>query len=208
MEPHSTLASFELDPHTGQARTSDGVVLHPGALLPAAQAVAGAGNADVADSRHQAAGGRRIWRQERDHPAGNHCGRRGARGQGAGEDHLHARRSFLGAPRPSAHHRRSEDRRKERWPRHFRRLQSHSGRRRVLLLRCGNDPLFRRAAGRALRHSQHSLRRIPRADQQARLRRHARPRHGERALRLRVADGRDCGEARDSIRRKSGASTC
>ncbi len=38
---------------------------------------------------------------------------------------------------------------------------------------------------------QHSLRRLSRAHQQAGLRRHARPRHGQRALRLRVADGRD-----------------
>ena len=47
---------------------------------------------------------------------------------------------------------------------------------------------------------QHSLRRISRAHQQAGLRRHARPRHGQRALRLRVADGRDRGQAQSRSR--------
>ena len=49
--------------------------------------------------------------------------------------------------------------------------------------------------GALVRHSQHSLRRISRADQQAGVRRHARTRHRQCALRLRVADGRDCRQA-------------
>ena len=99
-------------PHR-QARTADGMVVHAGSVLPAAQAVAGAGDADVADPRHQAAGRRRIRRQERDHPTGDHRGGRGARGAVSGQDHVHARGSFLGASRPSAHHHRSEDWREE-----------------------------------------------------------------------------------------------
>jgi 4-hydroxybenzoyl-CoA reductase subunit alpha len=47
--------------------------------------------------------------------------------------------------------------------------------------------LFRRAAGRALRYSQHPVRRLSRAHQQAGLRRHARTRFGQRPLRLRIA---------------------
>ena len=134
MEPHSTLASFELDPHTGKPGAADGVVVHAGAVLPAAQAVAGAGHADVADSRDQAAGGRRLRRQERSDPAGNHGGNRGARGQRSGEDHLHARGSFLGASRAPAHHRRSENRREERRAHRRRGSARRPGRRRVLLL--------------------------------------------------------------------------
>ena len=63
--------------------------------------------------------------------------------------------------------------------------------------------VFRRAAGRALRHSQHSIRRLSRAHQQARLRRHARPRHGQRSLRLRIATGRTRAEDRNGSGRDS-----
>ncbi len=55
------------DPDKGFAeadQSADGVVVDPGALLLAAQTLAGAGDADGADSRDQAAGGRRIRRQE------------------------------------------------------------------------------------------------------------------------------------------------
>ena len=64
MEPHSTLASFEIDPAHRQARAPHRMVVDAGSVLPAAQAVARARNADVADSRDQASGRWRLRRQE------------------------------------------------------------------------------------------------------------------------------------------------
>ena len=75
--------------HAGQLRvrsanrasgTADGVVIDAGALLPAAQTLDRAGHADGADSRDQATGGRWLWRQERDHSAGDHRCSGGAQG--------------------------------------------------------------------------------------------------------------------------------
>ncbi len=104
MEPHATLAAFEIDPQTG----------NPGRLIVQSSTqvpyylqhklVSSAGNADVADSRDQAAGGRRLWRQERSDSPRNHRCHRGTQSESAGEDHLYARRGFLGASRAAAHH--------------------------------------------------------------------------------------------------------
>ncbi len=64
MEPHSHLGRVRNRSAHRQSRPPDRLVLHPGSVLLATQAVAGARDADVADSRHQAAGGRRLRRQE------------------------------------------------------------------------------------------------------------------------------------------------
>ena len=114
MEPHSTLASFEIDSQTGKPRAAYRLVVHPGSVLPAAQALAGARNADGADSRDQAAGGRGLWRQERSDSARNHRSHCRAQSARPGEDHLHPRGSFLGPSRTSAHPHRSQDGREER----------------------------------------------------------------------------------------------
>ena len=81
MEPHSTLASFEIDPHTGQAGATDRVVVHPSPVLLAAQALARARHADAAHSRDQAAGRRRIRGQERSDSPGDHRRDRGSKAQ-------------------------------------------------------------------------------------------------------------------------------
>ena len=66
----------------------------------------------------------------------------------------------------------------------------------LLLVRRGDDSVFRGAPRCAVRHPQYSLRRLSRADQQAGVWRDAWPWHCQCALRFRVANGRDCGEDR------------
>ncbi len=113
MEPHSTLASFELDPHTGKlgrltvwSSTQVPYYLqHKFSLVLE--------TADVADSCDQAARRWRIWGQERSHPAGNHRRDCGAQSAGSGKDHVYPGRSVLGASRAASHHHRSQNRNPE-----------------------------------------------------------------------------------------------
>ena len=195
MEPHSTLANFELDPHTGKLGrlTVWSSTQVPYYLQHKLSLVLELPMSQIRVIKPLVGGG--FGGQERNHPAGDYRGGDRARGEGSGKDHLHARRSFLGASRTSADHHRPEDRREEGRSRDRSGLQGHSGRRRLLLLRCGNDFVFGRAAGGPVRHSSHPLRRLSCADQQACLRRDARTRHGQRALCLRIADGRDLRQA-------------
>src|SRR5204863_316438 len=67
-----------------------------------------------------------------------------------GEDNLHARRGVLGTPRASENNHRSENWRHERRTHYRRQSTSSAGRRSILLLRRGDDSLFRRVAGGTL----------------------------------------------------------
>src|SRR5664279_3407473 len=111
------------------------MVVYAGSLLLAAQALASAGTAHVADSRDQTAGGRRLRRQERDHSSRNHRGGGGSSSKSSGEDYVHTGRSFLGASRPPPEHHRSENRREERRTDNISSLQGDSRWRGVLFVR-------------------------------------------------------------------------
>ena len=129
MEPHSTLASFELDPHTGTLGrlTVWSSTQVPYYLQHKLSLVLEMPMSQIRVIKPLVGGG--------------------FGGKSAGEDHLHARGGLLGTPRPPAYDHRSQDRREERWPRDRSRMQGDSRWRRILLLRCGNNSVFRRLAG-------------------------------------------------------------
>ena len=114
MEPHSTLASFEFDPQTGkQGRlTVWSSTQVPYYLQHKLSLVLDMPMSQITGD--QATGGWWIRRKERSDSAGDHCGSGGACGEGAGEDHVHARRGFLGASRTATNDHRSENRSEER----------------------------------------------------------------------------------------------
>ena len=185
MEPHSTLAAFEIDPHTGnrgrltvQSSTQVPYYLQhklslvlemPMAQIRVIKPLVGGGFGGKSEvipleiiaaiaARKALAPVKITYTREEVFWA--HRGR-------PAHDHRSENGSHKGRP-----HYRCQSPRRPGW-------------RSLLLLRRRNHSLFRSAAGRALRHSQHSIRRLPRPDQQAGLRRDARPRHCECTVRVR-----------------------
>ena len=108
--------------------------------------------------------------------------------------------------RPATQHP-AEDRPHEERRDHRGRRRGGAARRRLCRLRPGDDPLRRRAAACAVPRGRGALSRLSRLHQPAALRRDARPRRGERALRLRVAARRDGGGSSASTRSRCAAPT-
>ena len=152
MEPHSTLASFEIDSQTGKPGR---LIVWSSTQVPyylqhKLSLVLEMPMAQIRVIKPLVGGG--FGGKSEVIPLEIIAADCGAQGASSGKDHLHARRSFLGPSRTTAHHHRSQDRRQERRPHHGGQGARGAGWRRVLLLRRGHDSLFRRAAGRALRH--------------------------------------------------------
>ena len=108
MEPHSTLASFELDPHGQLGRlTVWSSTQVPYYLQHKLSLVLELPMSQIRVIKPLVGGG--FGGKSEIIPLEIIAAVTRARRKSAGEGHLHARRSFLGASRPAAHHRRSED---------------------------------------------------------------------------------------------------
>ena len=123
MEPHCTLAAFEIDPHTGkQGRlTVWSSTQVPYYLQHKLSLVLELPMSQIRVIKPLVGGG--FGGKSEIIPLEIIAAVAARKAQGAGEDHLHARGSLLGASRASAHHHRPQDRREERRTHHVGRLQ-------------------------------------------------------------------------------------
>ena len=113
MEPHSTLASFEIDPHTGKPGrlTVWSSTQVPYYLQHKLSLVLEMPMAQIRVIKPLVGGG--FGGKSEVIPLEIIAAVAARKAQSSGQDHLHARRSLLGASRTSAHHHRPEDRREE-----------------------------------------------------------------------------------------------
>ena len=115
------------------------------------------------------------------------CGMLALRSQAARAPRRQPRGDVHHPSRPARKRHAHEDGHDQGRPHHGRRARAGPARRRLFELRHRHDPLCRLDDVRHLRPAARALHRPPRAHQHAALRRLPRPRHGQHALRVRVA---------------------